>query len=82
MRHWKTVFYKGRTAEKYGIGILKRLMADYERSLLLPTAVASEQELASGVQEFNKIFGLRTEVRRGTLDLLKQAWNSAKQSVQ
>ena len=82
MRHWKTVFYKGRTAEKYGIGISKRLMADYERSLLLPTAVASEQELASGVQEFNKIFGLRTEVRRGTLDLLKQAWNSAKQSVQ
>ncbi len=61
---------------------MKRLMANYKRTLLLPTPVASEQELALGVEEFNKIYGLHSEVRPGTLDLLEQAWNSAKQSVQ
>lgn len=81
LRHWKTVFHEGRTAKKYGSHILKRLMANYERSLLLPTPVASKQELASGVEEFNEIYGLRTEVRPGSLDLLKQAWISAKQAV-
>ena len=81
MRHWKTVLHEGRTAKKYGVDILKRLMANYERSLLLPTPVASEQELAQAVEEFNEIYGLRTEVRPGTLDLLQQAWISAKRTV-
>jgi hypothetical protein len=81
VRHWKTLFYKGQTAKKYGVEITKRLMANYERTLLMPTPVASEQELASGVEEFNKIYGLRTEVRPGTLDLLEEAWISAKKFV-
>jgi len=81
LRHWKTVFYEGRTAEKFGPAIMKRLLANYKRTLLLPTPVASEQELASGVEEFNEIYGLHSEVRPGTLDLLEQAWNFAKQSV-
>jgi hypothetical protein len=82
LRHWKTLFYEGRTAEKFGPAIMKRLMANYKRTLLLPTPVASEQELALGVQEFNEIYGLHSEVRPGSLDLLEQAWNSAKQFVQ
>ena len=81
MRHWKTVFYEGRTAGKYGVGMLKRLMANYKRTLLMPTPVASEQELALGVEEFNEIYGLHSEVRPGSLDLLDQAWHSAKQFV-
>ncbi len=81
VRHWKTVFYEGRTAEKFGPAIMKRLMANYKRTLLLPTPVASEQELALGVEEFNEIYGLHSEVRPGSLDLLEQAWNSAKQFV-
>lgn len=80
-RHWETMLHKGRTAEKFGLVMMKRLMASYERSLLLPTPVASERELALGIQEFNKIYGLRTEVRLGTLDILEKAWSSAKQLV-
>ena len=80
-RHWKTLLHEGRTAERYGIAMMKRLMAGYERSLLLPTAVVTEHELVSGSQEFNKIYGLRTEVRPGTLDILEKAWSSAKQLV-
>ncbi|MDA8407672.1 MAG: DUF1638 domain-containing protein [Deltaproteobacteria bacterium] len=80
-RHWKTLLHEGRTAERYGIKMMKRLMASYQRSLLLPTAVATEHELASGSQEFSEIYGLRTEVRPGTLDILEKAWNSAKQVV-
>jgi hypothetical protein len=82
MRHWETLLLEGHLAGKCGVDIMKRLLANYERTLLLPTPVASEQELALGVEKFNKIYGLRTEVRPGTLDLLEQAWNSAKQSVQ
>jgi hypothetical protein len=78
-RHWETILHEGRDGEKFDHAILKRLMASYQRSLLLPTPVASEQELALGIQEFNKIYGLRTEVRPGTLNILERAWNSAKQ---
>ncbi len=80
-RHWDTMLHKGRDAEKFGLEMIKRLMASYERRLLLPTPVASEQELALGIKEFNKIYGLRTEVRLGTLDILEKAWSSAKQLV-
>lgn len=81
VRHWKTFFHEGPNAEKFGPAIMKRLLANYERCLLLPTPVASEQELAVGVEEFRQIYGLRSEVRDGTLDILEQAWNSAKQFV-
>ncbi len=80
-RHWRNMLHEGPGAKKFGLAVIKRMMASYERSLLMPTPVASEQELASGVEEFNKIYGLRTEVRLGTLDLLEKAWKSAKQSA-
>jgi Protein of unknown function (DUF1638) len=80
-RHWENMLHKGHGAEKFGLAIIKRLMANYERSLIMPTPVASEQELMSGVEEFNKIYDLRTEVRPGTLGLLEKAWNSTKQLV-
>ena len=80
-RHWKNILHKGPGSDKFGPAIIKRLLANYERSLLMPTPVASEQELASGVEEFNKIYGLRTEVRQGTLDILVKAWQAAKQFV-
>lgn len=80
-RHWETMLHKGRDAEKCGLVMMKRLMASYERSLLLPTPVASEQELALGIQKFNEIYGLRAEVRPGTLDILERTWSSAKHLV-
>jgi hypothetical protein len=80
-RHWRDILHKGPEAKKFGPAIMKRLMANYERCLLMPTPVASEQELAIGIEEFNKTYGLRTEIRVGILDLLEKAWNSAKQFV-
>lgn len=62
-------------------GILKRLLANYQRTLLLPTPVMSEEEMASSVREFNERYGLRSEVRPGTLEILAQTWRAAKESV-
>lgn len=50
----------------------KRIMAGYERSLLLITPVLSEDEMAANIEDFNQTYGLRTEVRKGTLEILER----------
>jgi Protein of unknown function (DUF1638) len=80
-RHWKDIMHKGLGTGKFDLAISKRLMANYERSLLMPTPVLSEQDLASGIEEFNEIYGLRTEVRAGTLDMLQKTWITTKKLV-
>ncbi|MFC1834252.1 DUF1638 domain-containing protein [Thermodesulfobacteriota bacterium] len=80
-RHWKTLrddVTKGRGDSSHP-ELLKRYLAEYKRTLLLPTPVMSEEELADTVADFNESFGLHNEVRPGTLDLLYRAWNEAKQ---
>lgn len=58
--------------------ILKRMMRDYKRSLLLPTEVLGETEMMANIESFNAKFGLRTESIPGTLALLEKAWQKAK----
>ncbi|MBI4772944.1 MAG: DUF1638 domain-containing protein [Deltaproteobacteria bacterium] len=58
--------------------LLKRMMRDYERSLLLPTKVLGEIEMMANIEAFNAKFGLRTESTPGTLALLEKAWQEAK----
>ena len=58
--------------------IQKRMMRDYERSLLLPTEVLGEAEMMTNIEGFNAKFGLRTESTPGTLALLDKAWLEAK----
>ncbi len=58
--------------------ILKRMMRDYKRSLLLPTKVLGETGLMANIEAFNAKFGLRTESTPGTLALLEKAWQEAK----
>jgi len=58
--------------------ILKRMMRDYKRSLLLPTKVLGEKEMMTNIEAFNAKFGLRTESTPGTLALLEQAWQETK----
>ncbi|MCX5862849.1 MAG: DUF1638 domain-containing protein [Deltaproteobacteria bacterium] len=79
-RHWKTLIHKDLCGE-IDLAMSKRLMANYERSLLLPTPVMSEDEMASHVEEFNELYGLRTEVRSGSLELLEKSWEHAKAFV-
>ena len=58
--------------------ILKRMLRDYKRSLLLPTKVMEETEMRVKTEAFNARFGLRTESTPGTLELLEKAWQEAK----
>jgi hypothetical protein len=60
--------------------IVKRIMGNYKRSLLLSTTVLGENELRKNTQEFNERFGLRVETRPGTLTLLESAWEAAKKT--
>ena len=50
----------------------------YERSLLISTPIMSLEEMRRNSEPFNERFGFRTEVREGTLGLLKKTWDSAK----
>jgi hypothetical protein len=60
----------------------RRLFQNYERSLLIPTPVMTEKSLHQNANEFNTRFGLREEIRPGTLDILVDTWNSAKSFFQ
>lgn len=77
-RHWRGLFQK-----EYGhfdVGFAKRIfgMSKYERSLIIPNRVLSEEEMRENIAEFNRLFGFRTEVRQGGLDILEHAWQAAK----
>lgn len=82
-RHWKNILSLDipekliHKKEK----ILKCLMGNYKRSLLLSTDILSEDELRKNTKEFNEKFGLRIETRPGTLKLFENAWETAKNNV-
>ncbi len=80
-RHWKNIFRK--EAGGWSEELAGRLFSDsgYERSLLIPNGLLSEKAMRDNIEEFNRMFGFRTETRPGSLDLLRKAWNAAKQSL-
>ena len=68
-RHWKKIMSSD-VPEKLvhkKDKILKRLMRNYERSLLLPTPVLGEAQLRENVHEFNDKYDLTTDTRPGPL---------------
>ncbi|UCH20459.1 MAG: DUF1638 domain-containing protein [Deltaproteobacteria bacterium] len=74
--HWRRM-----VEQEFGsrdLDLLKRLFKDYERSLVIPTPTMSEREMKRNTEAFNRLFGLRSEVREGTLEILYEAWYSAK----
>jgi Protein of unknown function (DUF1638) len=73
-RYWKQVLH----SRQFDPAITRLLLANYERSLLLPTEVLSEDEMAANVTEFNAMYGLRLESRPGTLEILRDTWLAAK----
>ena len=81
-RHWESlgINIKGPMGSSHA-AIMKRLMANYKRTLLLPTPVMSEEEMALNVRELNDTYGLASEVRPGTLELLNRTWRKAKECV-
>lgn len=77
-RHWKQMLQR-LCGGKFDAVMSKRLLANYERSLLLPTIALSQEEMTSNIREFNEMFGLRMEVQPGSLKMLEMAWSRAKE---
>jgi hypothetical protein len=80
-RHWESLGMNitGPMGSSSHPAIMKRLMANYKRTLLLPTPVMSEEEMASSIRAFNETYGLYSEVRPGTLEILNRTWRAAKE---
>ncbi len=74
--HWRRMFEK--EFGNLSVDMARRLFKDYERSLLISTPIMSEETMKQNSNEFNTLFGLREEIRQGTLDILYDSWNSAK----
>ena len=74
--HWQRMFDK--EFGNLSVDMARRLFNNYERSLLISTPIMSEETMQQNSNEFNTLFGLREEIRQGTLDILIDSWNSAK----
>ena len=80
-RHWKELFKK--EYGKFDVEFTRRIfgMSNYERSLLIPNPALSVQEMRQNIAEFNHLFGFRTDLLEGSLDILSNAWESAKKHL-
>jgi hypothetical protein len=76
-RHWKDLIHKD-VCGPNDLAMSKRLMANYQRSLILPTPVMPENEMMANIREFNELYGLKSEVRSGSLEILQNNWEKAK----
>lgn len=75
-RHWKRMLQL-----QFGdvnIKFAKRMFEAYERSLIIETPVLSTDQIREDIDEFNQMFGFRTEVKEGTLEILRETWSKAK----
>lgn len=81
-RHWKEMFKK--EYGKFDVEFTRRIfgMSNYERSLLIPNPALSVQEMRQNIAEFNRLFGFRTDLLEGSLDILNNTWRSAKKYLQ
>ena len=81
-RHWKELFKK--EYGKFDVQFTKRIfgMSNYERSLLIPNPALPVQEMEQNIEEFNRLFGFRTDLLEGSLDILCNTWESAKKHLQ
>jgi hypothetical protein len=78
-RHWRGILKS--ECGGFDLAMAKKVFANYERSLLVPNAVLSEEAMRQNIEEFNRLFGFRTEVREGTLNILHNTWEAAKASI-
>jgi hypothetical protein len=78
-KHWQRLF-----AQEYGQmdpKMARRIFSAYKRSLLIPTPVLPEAQMRQNIEDFNLLFDFSTDVRPGTLALLQQTWDKAKQHL-
>ena len=77
--HWRRMF-----ESEFGnlsVAMARRLFKNYERSLLISTPIMTDAEMKQNSHEFSTLFGFREEFRPGTLEILLDSWNSAKQCL-
>lgn len=75
--HWQRMFeYEHGNLD---VKMTKRIFKNYERSLLISSPVMSQQSMEQNVRDFNDMLDLRVESRDGSLKLLQDAWQSAKE---
>lgn len=74
--HWPKMFE--REFGNISVDMAKRLFKNYERSLLISTHSMSADDMRQNSEDFNRLFGLREEIRTGTLEILMKTWDSAK----
>ena len=77
--HWKRMFEQ--ECGSLSVDMARRLFKDYERSLLISTPIMSLEEMKQNSTAFNELFGLRTEVCKGTLGILQKTWDTAKKHL-
>ena len=77
--HWKRMFEQefGNLSHE----MAKRLFKNYERSLMISTPIMSLEEMQQNSKAFNELFGLRTDVCKGTLSILQKTWDTAKKHL-
>jgi hypothetical protein len=81
-RHWKELF--NIEYGKFDVEFIRRIfgMSNYQRSLLISSPALSVERMGQNIAEFNRLFGFRTELLAGSLDMLNDAWASAKKYLQ
>ena len=77
--HWRRIL--DQDSCNMSLDMAKRLFAHYERSLLILTPIMADAEMRKNVEEFNRIFGFRTDAREGSLRILNETWKEAKESL-
>jgi hypothetical protein len=53
-------------------------MSKHERSLLIPNPALPVEQMKNNIEEFNRLFGFRTEMLEGNLDMLSRTWKTVK----
>jgi len=79
-QHWKRMLDP--TTGEVALPGLKRVLAGYERALLVQTPALADDEMLRRGAEFSRQTGLRLEVRQGTMELLTAAWIAATRFLQ
>lgn len=79
-QHWKRMLDP--LTGEVALPGLQRVLAGYERALLVQTPALADDEMLRRGAEFSRQAGLRLEVRQGTMELLTAAWTAAKRCIQ
>jgi uncharacterized protein (TIGR03905 family) len=77
--HWKRMFEQ--ECGNLSVDMARRLFKDYERSLLISTPIMPLEKMKQNSKAFNELFGLRTEICKGSLSILQKTWGTAKKHL-